>query len=73
MYFATLLKTTAPVKLPISQLSQIIKHSLEILFLKVNTNPTLILRFPSIILPRNYLYKVKLKKKYLINDIPIHY
>jgi hypothetical protein len=34
MYFATLLKTTAPVKLPISQLS----HTIGM----VNINPTLV-------------------------------
>jgi hypothetical protein len=37
MYFATLLKTTAPVKLPISQLSLILH--------KVNINPSLVLRY----------------------------
>ena len=48
MYFATLLKTTAPVKLPISQLSLFKK--------KVNIDPTIILRFPQII--NRYTYSL---------------
>lgn len=48
MYFATLLKTTAPVKLPISQLS------LFFLKFKVNTNPILSLRFPLIVYRLTY-------------------
>ena len=41
MYFATLLKTTAPVKLPISQLSLSKFYSDR----KVNMNPTSVIRF----------------------------
>ena len=72
MYFATLLKTTAPVKLPISQLS--LRTEPTLLFstskevkrgrkvdkvYKVNTNPTLILRFPLCVYRLTYSLLIK--------------
>jgi len=45
MYFATILKTTAPVKLPISQLSLFVRYNTN----KVNINPALTIRFPNIV------------------------
>jgi len=58
MYFATLLKTTAPVKLPISQLSlwicflKSLSRQLKLIarnFHKVNNYPVLIIRFPILV------------------------
>jgi len=72
MYFATLLKTTAPVKLPISQLS-LRTESIHLSssfkedqrgrkidkVYKVNTNPTLIVRFPLCVYRLTYSLLIK--------------